>query len=165
MNTIYDQILALINNQNENTVPFSLSNISFSDPIADSTTDHNTKITVESVAGAGYLGSVDLFYNRISLQQIGSFIWLFSDEPFTPDSVLSILNDSRNAFLVSTDVEQLNIPDMTVGDIVVMPIVTKPTSVNYNGESTLSLFTGFPIIANSLDNVMNSILPSANYLA
>jgi hypothetical protein len=139
--------------------------ISFGPPVPDSSTIRNTKITVNSIAGQGFIGSVDLFYNRISLSAMGNVVWLFSDTPFTPDSVISLLNSGENAFLMVEDVESIVIPEMRVGDIYVLSLTAKPNSINWTDRIDTSLIVGFPSIAASLRNLMNTTLPVPGYLS
>ena len=165
MPTVYDKLLELINSSSNGSVPFDLSMISFGTPVPDSSTIRNTKITVSSIAGKGFIGSVDLFYNRISLSAMGNVVWLFSDTPFTPASVVSLLNDGENAFLLVDDVESIIIPDMCVGDIYVLSLTAKPDSINWTDKIDTSLIVGFPSIANSLRTLMNTALPAPGYLS
>lgn len=165
MTTKYDQLLSLINAINPHSVPFSLGNISFSDPIPDATTVKNTKITVGSVNGGGYSGNITLFYDRLNFQLLDTTVWLFSDIQFTNDNVISLLNTDRNCiFLSSADIVTLNIPNMVTGDIAIMSLVAQQNSVNWVGNTNLSLFMGFPAIENRLYDLVNTIFPVAGYL-
>ncbi len=165
MATVYDQLLALINSSSNAAVPFDLTNISFGTQVPDSSTSQNTKITVQSVAGAGYVGSVDLFYNRISLTELGNVVWLFSDVPFTPDSVIALLNASMNSFLLVDDVDSVVIPTMRVGDICIVSLIAKPDSINWTDNIDTSLIIGFPSFEDSFNTLMNFTLPAAGYLS
>jgi len=166
MSSQYDQLLSLINAANPTTHPFTLDNISFSPPEVNNNGNGNTKIIVSSIAGSGYVGEVTLFYERINFLDLNSTVWLFSDTQFTSDSAISLLNSDRNCiFLSDTDIVALNIPNMRIGDIVTMSLQAKPTSINWVGETNLSLFMGFPTIANALNDLVNVEFPTLGYLS
>ena len=96
---------------------------------------------------------------------MNSSVWLFSDTQFTTDSTISLLNTDRNCiFLTKEDIVDLNINDMVVGDIAILSLKARPTSINWVGETNLHLFMGFPVIANSLHDLMNTEFPAIGYL-
>jgi hypothetical protein len=166
MTTQYDQLLALINQQNVYKFPLTLDNIAFSNPTPVVGINGNTKITVSSLAGYGFEGTVDVYYNRISFQELDSVVWLFSDTEFTSDSIVTLLNTDRNCiFLASTDIEPITVPGMRVGDVVVLSLVAKPNSINWVDQTSLSLIMGFPSISNDLNNLVNFVFPTQGYLS
>jgi hypothetical protein len=164
MSDIYKQLLELINSNNPSIVPFSTVNISFSEPVVDIGDTWNTKITVSAIPSAGYVGSVDLYYNRIDIAEFGVGIWLFSDTQITNDSLIDLLNINRNAFLLVSDIEPIAIPDMVLGDIMVFPITIKNNSINWIGNNSVSTIIGFPVIAENLNILVNTVFPTNNYL-
>lgn len=168
----YDQLLAVINSDNPSPIPFDLTNITFSDPVPDTGANWNTKITVNAIPNAGFRGAIDLFYNRIDLAAIGVDNWLFADVQFTEDIVLSLINTTRNAFMVPEDIAPLQIPGMRYGDIINVPLISDPISVNWIGQNNLNLFIGLTQIASSLqvaaalfDSLMNTDLATLGYLS
>lgn len=160
----YAKLLELLNADNPNPIPFDTTNISISEPLVDIGSDHNTKVTLSSISGTGFIGSVDVFYKRINLTELGTDIWLFSEVPFTQDIVMSILNTTRDAFLVVEDLEQISVPGMRVGDIRSIIFTAKNNSMNWIGQNSASIIIGFPGISNTLNQLMNFTLPSLGYL-
>ena len=166
MATPYDQLLALINQDNPVTPPFDLTNISFSNPVPNTTNSGNTMITVNALPNAEFVGSIDVYYNRIDFKDLDATVWLFSDLPFTEDITVGLLNTFRNCiFLQATDIVPLTIPDMRIGDIVVMNLTAQPNSINWVGQTSMSMFMGFPVIANFLDELVNLEFAKPNYLS
>ena len=165
MPTPYDQLLAMINTENPNTLTFNLNNISFSLPEINNDVNGNTKIVVTANPISGYVGNVTLFYDRINFQQLDSTVWLFSDLQFTNDAVVSLLNIDRNCiFLLNSDITPLPIPTMQTGDIVNLPLIAESNSINWIGETNLSLFMGFPAIEDTLHTLVNTNFPATGYL-
>ena len=161
----YDQLLALLNRDNPSDTPFTADNVTFSNLSVNTTNNRNTKITVNEVPGAGFIGTIDVYYNRIDFQELDSNVWLFSDVPFTSDITINLLNTFRNCvFLQASDVQPLVIPGMRVGDIVVMGLVANATSINWIGQTQLSLFMGFPVIADFLNQLVNINFAAPGYL-
>jgi len=165
MTTLYDQVLNYLNTDNVNQVPLTLADITFSNPVPSNITVDNTLITVSAIAGSGYEGSVELYYNRIDFAELGSTVWLFSDIEFTTDIVISLLNTDRNCiFLDNTDIATLNIPYMVSGDVASVILTAQENSINWTGSTVLSLFMGFPIISNTLHELVNTTFPAPGYL-
>jgi len=164
MESSYDKLINLLNASNPNPVKFDSSNVSFSDPTPDTGTGWNTKITVNTVPNPKYKGSVDVFYRRIHLSDIGSDVWLFSEEQFTIETIVSILNTAKDTFLLATDMDAIAIPVMRVGDIRTVVLAANPKSLGWVGDVSVSLIIGFPGIASRLHSLMNTTLPGSGYL-
>jgi len=160
----YDKLLDLLNINNPNTVRFDSSNISFSLPTEDIGNGWNTKITVNAIPNSKYVGSVDLFYHRIPLSDVGNNLWLFSDEPFTTESIVEILNSAKNTFLLVTDMDAIAIPEMRVGDIASVNLIAHRESLGWIGNVDVNLIVGFPSIASRLHTLVNTTLPGSEYL-
>ncbi|EKD22663.1 MAG: hypothetical protein ACD_84C00018G0004 [uncultured bacterium] len=156
----HDKLLELLNNDNPRQIKFDRTNVTFSNPIENIGEGYNTRINVDSVPGGGFLGNVDVFYHRINLADLGNDIWLFSDMPFTEDMIISMLNTSRNAFLLASDLDAMAVPIMAVGDIRSIVFTTQPNSVNWIGSNNAMLIIGFPGIVSRLDLFLNTTLPS-----
>ena len=160
----YDKLIDLLNKDNPYAVRFDSTNIVFSDPIPDDGDSWNTKLTISAVPGSGFIGSVDVTYHRIPLSDIGEGNWLFSDEEFTIDTIVSILNTAKETFLLATDMNTIAIPDMRVGDIETVVLSAHSKSLGWIGSVGVTITLGFPGIAEKLNLLVNNTLPGDGYL-
>lgn len=162
---IYDKLISLINEANINEHTLTKNEIALSNPIPDSSTTANTKINVLSIPGSGYIGDVDVFYNRIDLAELGTNLSLLSEIQFSLDNIVSELSLSRVADLDLSDIENITIPSMIVGDINNVTLTAKQNSLGWIGENNVSLLYGLSYNSvNPLHHLMNVVLPGANYL-
>jgi hypothetical protein len=161
---IIDQLVALINSANSRRAQLTAEQIVFSNPIPDVGPSWDTKVTVTAVPKSGYIGQVEVFYNRIQLSAMGSGLSLISESPFTIESIASVLSETRNAFLLDTDMQDFVISNMNVGDIRTVILKAKHDSLGWEGSLTITLLFGLPSNIGSLHTLMNNTLPNNNYL-
>lgn len=154
-----NKLIDLINADNPHPALLSEKNITFSVPIVDIGETWNTAVTVSAIKGSGYVGQVVVRYNRIDLSNLGSEIGIISEEAFTADTVVSILNRTRGSFISLDDVSSIAIPVMNVGDIETIALTAKTDSLGWTGRVDISLLMGLPENTGLLHELLNIELP------
>lgn len=154
-----DALLGLINSQNNPATPVSADNVEFTNVTALDA-GVRTKATVVAKPNTVYVGSVDIFYNRINLSAIVDGTGLLSATPFTVDMILQKLADNWNAFLTVDDLEPFSIPDTSDGEIHDIPLVAAANSPICVGSVMISLDQTDTAPLNTL---LNTTMP-AGYL-
>ena len=157
-------LLGLINQANPSSPVLSLNDVTFGFPQSDIGANYNTKITVSSVPGSGYFGTVDVFYHRIDLTELGQYLKVLSEEPFTSDLIIQSIGRNRVADLDVRDFEALTIPDLQIGDYGTITLTAEPKSLGWVGTTEVSLVLGLPENVDLLHTLMNFTLPSNGYL-
>ena len=160
------KLLALLNKDNPAFVPFSLDNVALSQPIPDSTTIRNTKITISAIPGNGsYTGQVSVFYDRVDVNElIANQPGLMSESPITFETIVSILNNDLAADILATELEPFTVPDMAVGDIETVVLTASQDSLGWKGTTPVDILYGLPFEVNKLHQLVNFTLPENNYL-
>lgn len=160
---IVDKLLDLINAKNPHKHPLTSDQVTFAAPVPNSDATWNTKVTVSSVPGKGYRGNVDVFYHRIELTELGTSIGFISEEPFTPETIVSMLNEKLGITLTLTELDAVTVPAMTVGDIETVVLAAKSDSFGWVGEIGIDLLFGLPD-NDELHQLVTNTLPSSGYL-
>ena len=154
-----NKLIDLINADNPHPALLSKNNITFSIPTVEVGESWNTVVTVSAIQGSGYVGEVDVRYKRIDLTELGSSVGLISENVFTPDTVVSVLNKSRGAFLGIEDIDFITVPPMGVGDIETIALVARSDSLGWTGRINVSLLVGLPDNISLLHELLNIKLP------
>lgn len=165
--TGFNTLLNLVNANNLIQQPLTALDVTFSDPIVDIGSNWNTKVTVSAVPGSRYTGSVDVCYTRPHLVELNNSVInnMLSEVPFTPEIILDFLNTSRGTDFQYSDVENIPIPLLCVGEIASINLTMKSNSLAWIGDTNISVLYGLPSNTNILHDLVNHILPSPGYLA
>lgn len=160
-----DKLLALINADNPHNPPLTFDSVALSNPAVDVGDAWNTKVTVSSVPGHGYFGDVDVFYTRPGLSVLGSNVGLLSEQPFTADSIVSLLSAKRQADVTLSDLDVFTVPHLTVlGEMQSVVLVAKSDSLGWTGATEVALLFGLPPRVDLLHQLVTQIMPAAGYL-
>jgi len=163
--TSQDKIIAQINIQNPSApYPFSTSNIAFATPEDDVEAGWNTKLAVSAVEGGGYDGTVEVYYHRIDLSELGADIGLSSEAPFTNQTFLDALNAVKATDILLTDLETFTLPTQTTGVVLTVVLTALSTSLGWRGTNTISFVVGLPATADALHTLLNVTMPAEGYL-
>lgn len=158
-----DKLLQALIAQNPPPIPFTDATISISDPAPADGGDWNTKVTVSSVAYGGYLGSVDVYYKRVDLSELGTDIGLESEFPFTVESLLAALNEARASWVSPDELETVVLPDQTTCVVHSVSLTAKPSAYGWKGTNTISILIGIPAEADLLHHLLHVIMPADGY--
>lgn len=162
-----DSFINLLNLENPSEYPFTSEDVTFSDPVTvfDADGRWNTKVTVSSINGSGYIGFVDVFYNRPSLLELDSdsIYDMISEYPFTPQIVLDILNSSRGTNFNTSDVEILSLPLMNIGEVTPITVTMKQSSLEWTGAIEIYGLYGIPTNTDILHYLLNTRYPTNDY--
>lgn len=159
--TTKDNLIALINQANALEFPLSVNSVTFADPVPVADDVHDTSVTLQALPHSGYKGSVAIHYNRIGLSEITSTTGLFSETPFTIDSVVARLNQHPTTPLEVTDIQAVSIPNLNVGGVATIQLQAEAGSLGWNGTNEVTLMFGLPPNVDELFNFMNSQLPKS----
>lgn len=153
-----DKLLAALNALNSPPEPFTMANIVLSAPAPYSGPNPwNTKITVTAVPGQGYSSSLDFYYHRIDLTELGALA-IASAQSFTMDGILVVLNgmntapDAENAELDVTDLQPVTLPNFSPnGDAQTITLQAVDSSIGWVGQTNVLLAYNLPDVQPLID--------------
>lgn len=149
-----DLIIDLINVANSTSL--NSTKISFEAPsvLSNDPNNHNTGVKVVAVKDSGYIGDVDVTYNRLDIGLLFKNIALNLDvtKPATTKDLLPKLNSKYGLGLTIDDIED-NAVDMSGDGPHTHTIVMKVTSLAYIGQVTTTIGPD-PEVGERLDTVI-----------
>lgn len=137
-----DKILELLNRTNE---PFKLitkKNVDMFNVVAVDIEGPTTRITLDSVPGRGFTGSVEVEYRRLDLGQIADGITVRSLNPMTPKIVVDLVNSALGLFLTVDDLGPFATPNPTEGEVTQVMIEALPEAPGFIGSATINIEYG-----------------------
>lgn len=137
--TSTSKIIEELNVLNMPPKTFTDINISLQDIEVIDTETANTKLTVKSVPGRGYVNNVDIYYKRLVLGDIIQDADVRSLEDFTPASVVKLLNGAFGLFLTVDDFEPFTPPTVANGESEDLVLTAKPDSRGFIGSAVINL--------------------------
>lgn len=154
----FDRILELVNEKNIPTYTLNDTNVQLSNLVVDNPDNtHNTRVTMKSVPGGGYVGEVELFYTRANLSSLGALEFV-QEPPFTYDQLLGLIARTKNANMGSDDFTNGTLPAMDTGVVTAFVLSAKSGSLGWLGNTQVKLLTGIPDEAPALyDFLMNNV--------
>lgn len=163
----HTQLFELLKRANPTAAHLTDSDISFSNltPISPAThAGMDTKFTVTArPESPTYIGAVELYYKRNSLQDFIGWSPLLSELPFTKKLIVDFLN-SFGAQLQDSDVVDMMLPDgLQIGDTGTIAVRTSDSSIAWSGERELPYVFGLPLFVNELHHIVNVTMPTPGY--
>lgn len=164
------QLVELINQDNQ--MQLTLADVSLSDPVAGNfefpQTDgsikiRNAKVTVTATDTSEYVGTKDVFYNRLALSDLGQ-VGIISSSPITSDQLLQIITSRKGIQMLADEFETILLPVLAVGATGRINLVAKATAVKWYGTLQVDYAFNLPPEMDILDHLINVILPSYNLL-
>lgn len=164
MKTSLDQIFDLLNADNSPPYPLTQLNVNVVDgPTPEVSDGWNTKLTLDSIPGGGYVGHADVFYKRIDLQALGTDVEVSSEAAFTLATLVDAINASTGSFLEVTDLENFVIPPMDTGVVGTITIRAVVDSIGWTGTRDVLVIIGLPASASILHTLLHTTMPSPGY--
>lgn len=151
----FDRLVEMVNAKNEPTYPLSDGTVRFIDVIPDLTQAHNTRVTMQSIPGGNYSGQVDLFYTRVNLTELGDLTFV-QEAPFTFESLLGLIGNSKGAPASPDDFTNGDIPEMETGIPVGFILSASDASLAWLGNTQVHLLTGIPNEAKNLNTFLTT---------
>lgn len=158
--TTKEIITGLINEANALDPPLDVSDVMFGVPVQDINATHNTRLSVSAVPSSGYTGNVDVFYDRIALANTAPPSGFMSETPFTSQFIISQLNRHPEVPLEASDLSDVVVPELQVGDTVTLQVQAKDESLGWVGNVEVALLFGLPPNSDELYDLMNHQLPA-----
>lgn len=140
----FDAIVDLINKNNTLYHPLTVNKLTPSLPQVAVNSTKNTVLTISAVFGSGYTGSVDVYYNRIDLSQLGSAVEVSSEEAFTVDSFLQAMIDKYGLSIVSEDLLPYDVSAIQTLEETTVTLTAHPCSLMWKGTIGVSTAVGLP---------------------
>jgi len=161
-----EKLLVALNALNSPPEPLTLDSVTFMPPVPYIGADPcNTKISVVAKPAKGYSSTLDFYYHRISLTEMGK-LEFSSMQPYTVDNLLLILNNmnaaplDKTAELALTDLEAIKLPQFAaIGDAQTLAIKAHSDSIGWVGETEMLLAFNLPDVSR-LEILYNEILPA-----
>lgn len=151
----FELIIDLINAANNSTLDETKVSFGAPAPLTDDPSNHNTRTTVASVRGGGYVGSVNVTYNRLDIALLFNGIDVVIDVPdaVTTADLLPRLNEKYGLGLEVSDISDTNIDKSSGTGSYTHTLVISGGSYAYIGS--LSLIVGAePEVGERLDTVI-----------
>lgn len=142
--SVKDRIYTQLNDLNSPFRLFSPRTVGLGTPVVNEGGEHNTRLTLTAVPGRGYIGDVDVYFDRVPLSDLIQSTDLRSQEPWTPAIVASMLQSSTGLPLVADDFEPFTVPVLKPGESKQVTVKLKEGSFGFYGELTLNLLYGKP---------------------
>lgn len=156
MKTNKQRLVELIDRHNPiKPIPFNTDNIDFKNPVPDAGSHWNTRVTVIGIAGHGYRKEADVYYTRVSLQELGERITLYAPDSFTQDSLLEALNFVKGTTLELSDLESFTIPEISYDDLQIFTLTANPLSLAWIGKLDIQLGR---IVSDDMVNLLHHYL-------
>ena len=139
---------------------FTEMNVSLIDLEVVDTETANTKLTVKSVPGRGYYNEVDIYYKRLVLGDIIQDADVRSEEVFTQESIVSLINGAFGLFLTVDDFVPFTPPNPANGEADTLTLTARATSRGFIGSAVINITHAKSL----LDSIVGiKILPVRNH--
>jgi len=162
----FESLLNIVNADNPIQQPITAADVVFSDPIEDIGETWNTKVTITAIPGSRYTGSVDICYHREPLDVLNNSVIneVISDVPFTREMILNLLNSSRDTTFTLSDMACcFCVPDIELGDVASINLTVKSNSLEWIGDTNISVLYGLPTNIGLLHQLLNHVFPNDEY--
>lgn len=137
-----ERLFIVLNDQFLPPKEFNEKRITFTDPVAVDQYDRNTMVTVTGIPGKGYYGEVDVFYNRLQLEDYVTDFEFRSLDPLSRDSVAEALSRRYELSIDPSDFTGVEIPPLGDGESFDGELVVDPTSLQWVGSVIIRLEHG-----------------------
>lgn len=151
-----ERLIELIDRNNPiKPIPFEADNISFKEPVQDIGSNWNTRVTVVGITGHGYRKEADVYYTRVSLQEIGQNLTFYAPDLFTKESLLDSLNFIKGTTLDLSDFEDFTVPSISYDDLQLFTLTANPLSLAWVGKLDIQLGR---IVSDDMVNLLHHYL-------
>lgn len=137
--TSIERLIALMIASNPQAALLSPSVITLSPP--RQLIGNKVEVTICAVPDTGYLGSVDINYNRINLSEFGTGLSFIEQYNYSLLKIVDNLNTLRNSYLAINDIDVTTVIDAIDPDIKIVTITAKPTSYEWFGSVVITVLT------------------------
>lgn len=163
--TLSEQKLTdLLNISNLPPKLFDHTRLTYGAPQAVAGSGYDTQVVATGIPGKGYYGDQTISYSRIDLSVLASKVSLFDVNPFTVDSIVSMINAQYATFLETSDLVPPSIPTLTQGGASGTVTLTADTSsIGWKGTVDITITYGKPPLTSVIGSKMLSTLKWADY--
>lgn len=137
-----ERLFIVLNDQFNPPKEFTEKRITFTDPVVTTEHDRNTMVTVSGIPGKGYYGEVDVFYDRLQLEDYVTSFNFRSIEPMTKDLVTSSLSRAYQLSIDPSDFDDLEIPPLADGESFDGILTVNARSLQWTGSVPVHLEYG-----------------------
>jgi hypothetical protein len=159
--TAKQELIDLINHDNNTSL--QASDVTISAPEVVDYQGRNTKVVVSANPDTQFSGSMNIYYNRLSLPALGT-LDASSPVPLTVSDFLTLLSNQKKIDLLAEEFDDIVLPDIQIGEVVKIPIVAKSGAIKWYGQTVADYTLGFPPEYDIFDHFVNVTLPSYNLL-
>lgn len=140
--TIKDKILAAIKQSNPLAINLLPEDITIGLLTVLSNDTKNTQVTLTAAADSGYVGSINVKYNRRNLNTLNSNLTFYSTTSFTQEYIVSKINETCNTEFVTTDFLSFTIPSNNQGIVQRIQLIASATNYLWFGSVYISTIRG-----------------------
>ncbi len=159
--TSKQEVIDLINQVN--TSNLTVNDVSFSLPAIVAYQSRNTKLTVSAVPGSAYAGSVDVYYNRLLLTDLG-YIGIQTVAPLDFPGFLQAISAQENIDLLPEEFSPVTMPAIDDGGLATIQLVALSTALKWYGQTSADYALNLPPELPALHQMINVTLPAPGYL-
>lgn len=155
-----EKLIVLLNETFLPPVIFSDQNLSFGDPspAPQGAVGYDSVVIATGVPGRGYYGTAEIHYSRCPLSNLKDAT-IASIDGFTTDSIIAALNAQYKTFLSLADIDTIsNIPTLTQGQSATVTLNALPTSLGWEGSTTVTLLHDKPYLSSVVVNQELAVL-------
>lgn len=140
---------------NELNTPFRILSdrtIRMGSPVLNEEGPYNTRLNLKAQPGRGYIGDVDVYFDRVPLKDLVEQTELRSQDAWSISLIVQLIQASAGIPLSTEDFEPFEAPVLQPGESQQLTVKLKEGSLGYYGDLTLDLLYGKPW----LDTVIGS---------
>lgn len=149
----FDRVIELVKEKNQPTYPLNPNSVSLNNVVVESSSTHNTRVTMRarSGTGGGYSGQVDLFYTRANLTALGE-IAFWREQPYSYEEIFMLINQQKIAQMGPEDFTNDGLPVMENGVVTTFLLSATDGSLGWMGNTQVTLLQGIPATAPELND-------------
>lgn len=155
----FDRIVDMIDEKNKPVFPLTRTNIAFENVTSDPEEKWNTRVTVSARPTGEYVGSVNIYYTRTNMIELGPTLEYMQEDLFTLQALCDIINKDKNCQMTPEDLTLTELPAMESGVVKTFALSAISTSLVWLGNVQVSLLSGVPNEAKNLATFINVTLP------
>lgn len=132
---------------NDSFIPpreFNDTTIRFGTPVVVDQHDRNTRVTIYGRPGKGYYGEVDVYYNRVDIQELTERFRFRTNVAFTRESIAQAYINWIQEDLTIDDFDEFSQVDLEPSEVLETEIAISPESLQWYGTLPLTLENGLP---------------------
>lgn len=160
-----ERMFVVLNDQHTPPHAFEDKTIRFGTPAVTDLHDRNTLVTVYGKPGHGYYGEVDLYYNRIDVQDLVYSYDFRTRDAITRETIVAAIANSTQEDISPADFIDFDEVVLVEGDFTNFDMTVDPSSLQWTGVLPVTVEHGWPSLEAAVGRKSIGVHthPNANY--